>query len=784
MEQFDCIVVGNDISSLIAALFLARKMRRVLVFHDRSSVAPKKHQVTVKESDEKSVTFVNQPTVPIPGLVAPGLIHQFLQSCGLETDIKSVENVLDMIVYEDGSVHKRLNRSEQFQVYLIRHYPKQRDAILKFFKDGERLYQNYAKQQSNMLKNTEYTISSLMIEWGDYSMGDLLKKYFSDEQLIAEFSVHPLVSGLDPNTVNSYHFFVPFFVGVHSGFYYWHENEGTFMKRLLAKLQIINARMVITNKIKSYIADDTGKIVKIIDDAGGEYAAKHFIVGDAPHLFYPKYFADAVVHLDDILGYLPGLSFKQVTQSLYVTLSIHPSTLELDQMVYLFKAQEATDFQLVRLFQYHLYQPGIVGAKHGAIVLDIVRDVDQVVSSAQVVARLESFFPKLAKAIIATEFGPAIPKTGMLATPDLRKGLSINEQIDMENGEHLMRFENLHLTGPWFRPEAGLYGQLHTGILYGDTIEEKLYYGDEDDDTFYYLTNDEIMMMIRHNYKKMSLGTTERHVNFHVGKNQYFIRAKGKNIAIHRGIYGQPDLEIHTTNDSLANLLLKKTTLEDVLKSGSFRYTGEEHFLYDVVNAFHLDDYQEYDPSSKPKSKIYFLGVKFLFMYVAIWSLMAFLTNYLDTLWIMPFAVVLIAVTMYLKRRIYRATDWFEFALLGMALLFLGISIVVPAFRTARNDDWFLGSIGVLMFVTGMFEKGVVYAFHKFDYQTDYANTSLFKILCNGLTLVWAFVFLGILIFTYVTGVRYVSALYMFVFLGFFLTYYYPVMYVKTNIKK
>ena len=37
MEIFDCIVVGNDVSSLISALFLARKMRRVLVFHDKTT---------------------------------------------------------------------------------------------------------------------------------------------------------------------------------------------------------------------------------------------------------------------------------------------------------------------------------------------------------------------------------------------------------------------------------------------------------------------------------------------------------------------------------------------------------------------------------------------------------------------------------------------------------------------------------------------------------------------------------------------------------------------------
>ena len=34
MEQYDVLIVGNDIGSLVTALFLARKMRKVVVFSE------------------------------------------------------------------------------------------------------------------------------------------------------------------------------------------------------------------------------------------------------------------------------------------------------------------------------------------------------------------------------------------------------------------------------------------------------------------------------------------------------------------------------------------------------------------------------------------------------------------------------------------------------------------------------------------------------------------------------------------------------------------------------
>jgi hypothetical protein len=780
MDQLDCIIVGNDLSSLFAALFLARKMRRILVFHDKAYSQPKRHQIVFKDNLPASVTVNLPPEHSIPGLTQGGLTLELIRECGLTEEWKTVDDFYGVVVAKDGTIRKRIHRAEQFAVDLIRRHPKQRDAVLAFFRDGERLVQNYVHQQKGMLKSTEYTISSFMIEWGDFSVEGLLKKYFKDPELINEFSLDPALSGLDIAKANAYDFFVPFFLGLHEGRQYLLETESTLAKKILAKIAIIQPKAVQQGKISSFVPDPSGKIHKVIAEDGSEYSAKHYIVADRPDLFYPKYFQKSMAPLEKIEGYLSDLYTTLFTKSLVCLLSSEMESLGLDRTAYLFEDARDESFRMVRLTNLKHLQKDL---KTPAIAVDIVYDASTPVKEDEVLAKLAEHFPKLAKTVLAKAFGPERQKAGMLASEELRKGQSINDQIELENGDRLKLFDNLWLTGPWYRPESGWFGQIQTGVLYADAIEEHLTYGD-DDDSFYYLTNDEIMMMIRHNFKPGALGTIERHLNFHVGKAHYYLRTKAKTIQIHHGSHAHPDLEIYTTNDALSNLLLKKAALEEVLAGGVFRYKGEEAFLYDVVNCFNLDDFKEYDPSFKPQSKIYFLGVKFLFAYFTIWMVQAFFANYFPTLWVTPFSVVLIGLTLYLKRRVYRQTHWFEWAVLGLSAVFLILSIASPGFSNARNDDYFLGSMGALLFVTAMLDKGIVYPFHRFDYQTDYASTKLFQIICNGLTFVWSFVFLGVLIFTYVTGERYVSALYFLAFVGYFLTYYYPVMYVKTNIKK
>jgi len=163
---------------------------------------------------------------------------------------------------------------------------------------------------------------------------------------------------------------------------------------------------------------------------------------------------------------------------------------------------------------------------------------------------------------------------------------------------------------------------------------------------------------------------------------------------------------------------------------------------------------------------------------------MALLSNFFPLLWLTPFSTLLIVALTYLKVRTFKKISWFEIYLNVMSVTVLMLSIFWPAFNNWLRDDALLAIVGIAFFVSWVIDKPIVHDFHQFDYRQDYAGTALFKVINNGLTLVWALIFLGILGFTYVTGERYVTVLYNLIFLGYFLTYFYPVMYITTNIKK
>jgi len=528
--------------------------------------------------------------------------------------------------------------------------------------------------------------------------------------------------------------------------------------------------------------DDDNTILKAIDEKGNEYGAKHFVIEDNPKNFYKAYFPELENELLDILKFYPNLDSQTRIQTLYIGLNQKVETAGITNLNYFFETKPDDPIKIIRLFNQKLFDKEVSSAKNGAFYIEFVFEEGTEINPEIILDKLYEVFPKLQKSVTSYRLGKSKPYLSMLSLPEVRKGLSIDEQISIESISYLKMFDNLYLVGEWIRPEAGLFGLFQVGIIYGDTIEERLYYGD-DDDEFFYLSNDEIMMMLRHNYGKKLLGPIEKHINLHIGKSDYFIRTKGKNITIHRGEYLSPDFSIYTTNDKLSNLLLKKTTLEDVLKSGGFKYQGKENDLYEIAEAFILDDFREEDTSFQPKSKIYFMGVKFLFAYVFIWGIMAFLSNYLKVIWLAPFALLLSCIITYVKFIKYRETSWFEYLNDGLLAAFTLMAALWPSFNNLYSDDLFLGIIAFIFLLSWIINKPIVYDFHQYDFKRDYAQTTLFKVINNGLTLVWSIIFSTILIFTYITGERYVSALYNLVFVGFFLTYFYPTIYVRTNIK-
>lgn len=782
MEHYDVLVVGADAGSLAIALYLARKMRKVIVFADASArPARRDAEEAVSESGEK-FRFRTPLLPPVPALEKGGLFAQYLATFGLDEEVRFLPAVSDAVVGADGSARRRVVRLDQFMIYLVRRYPKSRDRIHRFFNDLERHRQNYRAQQDGLLANTDYTITSLMIEWGDRSLDELLHKYFSDPELVGEFLLFAEINGLPIDEVSCYNFFIAFFNGLSDGYFHLLTSEEELVRSLLAKLQIVSPKIVQNRRLKALSAQD-GKVVRALDANGKEIAAKYLVAAADPRSFYETYLPELAEERASLARYYPNLSPRRRFGTLMIGLSAKTATAGMEEDDYQFVADPAAPIAVVRLFNQKILDPEAAAAKNAAVACGFVYDEGTEIDAERILGLLEPAFPRFRKYVVATKLAEPRPLTGMLSEEGVRKGLSIDRQIEIESGEASRILDNLYLVGRWFRPEAGLFGIFQNALNCSDQIEERLYRGEDDD--FRSLSNDEIMMMIRQNYDAPSLGKTERHINFHIGKSDYFIRTKDRNITLHRGTYAQPDVTIYSTSDKLADLLMKKIGLQEVMESGGFKYQGRETDLYDVVAAFKLDDYQDEEtPPYQPTAKVYFAGVKILFAHLIVWSVAAMLTNWLPMIWIAPFALALSGAFVYLKFVLFKKIGWFEYGLLGLGVACTVAAAVWPAFNHLLRDDPLLGALGLAFFVSWLVDRPIVYDFHRYDVRGDYAATNLFKVVNNGLNLVWALIFFTILGYVYVSGERYVTVLYNLVFFGIFLTYYYPWMYVKTNIKK
>jgi len=782
LKEYDCIVVGQDLYSMTVALFLSRKMRKVLIIQDQTSIIGDYEKINLKQG-EKTYKFQYYRDNVVAGLEKSGLLYEYLDNLGLikALNYNRIEN--EFIIGKDGNIKKRSNSLEQFRIYLVRHYPKNRKEIYRFFDDLHRHYKNYLEQYLNMLKNKEYTLSSLMIEWGDYSLKELLDKYFSNQELIEEFLVNDFVNGLDLEEINAFSFFSNYLVGLESNFYSLKHSYKEITEKLIERIKLVNPSGFINTTVKKYMVNEKKEIEYLVDSQNKKIKAKYYFISDNPFNFYDKYFSNCEEDLEILKTYYPNLDTKKRINTLYLVLNTKLTDIEINESFYYFKNNQSDEIKLVRLYNYTLETNQDLRKKEGLLCLDFSYDEDTSINKEIIIQKLDDFLPKIRKFLTATKLGKPKPYLSMIRDEKVRRNLSINEMIDVESIEHIQVIENLFVGGEFIRPEAKFFGIINQGIVFGDKIEDKLYYGD-DDNEYQYFTNDEIMMMIRHNYDYQYFGNKETHVNFHIGKHIYFIRTKGKNIVVHQGKHANPDLSIYTTNDKLAELLLKKTSFKDVLDSGSLKYQGDVNLLFTVIKAFNLDDYQEFKEEDYIISKYKFQGVKFLFAHLFIYALASFLSNFYQNLLIFPFALVLSLLISFIKFKIYERTSWFELIVNFVLAVYTVLSIFVVNFNHMYSDNIFLGLIIFVLMLSVFINQPIVYLYHKFDMSIDYRNTKLFKIITNGLTFIWGFIFLIILGGTYIAGDRYVSVFYSLYFFGIFMTYFYPIIYVRTSIKK
>jgi hypothetical protein len=778
MKNYDCIIIGDDIYALTIALFLTRKMRNILLINQESPYKENTEKVIINHLD-KDYEFNQKPIQILTGLDTFGLTQAFLEDLGIEDAIEYERMVYDYIVNKDGERKTRLNSFNEFKIYLMRYYPKQINQIKRFFNDFERHYKNYKEQYLSLLHNDDYTLTSLMVEWGDQSLYDLLLSYFDDTKIIDEFKTNDFINGLDLAKVSAYNFFANYFIGLKSGFYLVKTPIESLREIILDKIKNSSKHSIVKTKITNIVANNN-RIEYIEDSKGEKYSGKYYFVSDQPIEFYNDYFSDLEAHVKKLRNYYPFIEDTTVKRTVYVLLEKHPSTYDINERLYFYNDHVFDQEKIMKIYN----ESYVDGKKNqpGKLLIDFTYDKNKGFNEENILDKLHHAFPKLKKEHLTLKYGNEKPYLGMLREEKLRKKLSINELIDYESLNHIAVYENLYVGGSFIRPESGFYGKLQQAVVTADKIEDNLYFKEEAED--YHYSNDEVMMMLRQNYDYSYFGKKEIHINFHIGKSLYFLRMKGKNLVVHQGRYARPDLSIYTTNDRLIDLIYKKVSYQEVINSDFFRYNGSEDTLVAFLKAFNLDDRNGIkidDYKTLPYHRLGVIMMNLLFLFAAA---SAFLANYFMGIYIyLPaflLSLAVVAAKHYFVKKIYA----FDIFVLVMFLTLGVLSFIIDYVNTFYSDNLVLIPVIAILFISVIINKPYAMNYLKYDYSKEYVNTKLFLAITNGLSFIWGFIFLTILFGTFFSGERYVSVLYNLVFLGFFLSYYYPTMYVKTSIKK
>jgi len=778
MEKYDVVIIGGGLGSLTIATYLSKRLRNVAVFEEgkRKKIAKYTNRLKDKENNKYDFKFYNHD---LGGVHQGDLFYEYIKRCGLEDNFEYFDNPYVMIVDKNKRIVKRPNDYADFLVYLVRHYPKQRDQIHLLFDDILRHHENYKEQKKARLNNLEYTLPSILIELGDLNLFEVLTKYFDDDELINEFSLVYDSIGIPLNEINAYNYFIKWFDTFIDGSHFIKTSYDTIVKTFSSEISKTRDKIFTGRKIEKFVIND-GAIEKIIDSEGIEIQARHYVINMRIDDFVDQYLPEAEKIKEDFSAMYSSIENKRAINTVYIGLSKDAKRLDIKEKHYLFSEMPEDEVRILSLVNYREIDDSSCKKGLGAILVEFIDDdLPRKQKLAQVIDQVSKYFPKIIDNISVSKIGQKREYFGGISSKEYWKNKTVNDLFKLDDYSSLNPFSNGYFIGAWVKPEAGISGIIQTGVEYGDIIDDLIYHGEDED---YFINHDELMAIIAHQYIPNALGKTEKNIQFFVGKDSYYIRTKSKYHRVFKGVSDISDIIIIATNECLYDLSVGNTTLEKALESGTLEYVGDREFLEEVIEGFdmgiEIESTQRY---SHVQGKY---GLKFMLAILMVITLSNLLANYHNYIIVAPITFVLLAGIVFWKYRIYKLVNVFEYIIVSLYLILFILSIFIPELNTFKDSRYTLLFFSVLWLFTWLINKPVAFIFIRHDYRPDYTRTKLFKSMCGGLTFIWGMIFLIITIASLVLIKSYSSLTYYLAILGLFLTYFYPNSYIKGTINK
>ena len=778
MEKYDVVIIGGGLGSLTTATYLSKRLRNVAVFEEGKRKKIQKYTNRLKDTNNNKYEFKFY-NYDIGGIHQGGLFYEYLKKCGLESNFDYFDNPYTIVVDKNRKMIKRPNDIDNFLIYLVRYYPKQRDQIHLLFDDILRYHKDYKEQKLARLNNLEYTLPSILIELGDLDLFSVLTKYFDDENLINEFLLVYNSVGLPLNEINAYNYFVKWFDTFIDGSHFIKTSFDKIVKTFSSEISKTKEKIFTNRQIEKFIIKDN-VIEKIIDSEGIEIQAKHYVINMRIDDFVNKYLPEDEEVTKDFYEMYSTIKNKNVINQVYIGLGKDAKALDIKEKHYLFSEIPEDDVRLLSLVNYREIDKTSCAKGYGAILVEFIDDdLPRKQKLNQVIDQLTKYFPKIIDNITVSKIGRKREYFGGTSSREYWNNKTINDLFDIDDYSATNPFANSYFIGAWVKPESGISGIVQTGVEYGDIIDDLIYHGDEEE---YFITHDELLAIIAHQFIPNSLGKQEKNIQFFVGKDSYYIRTKSKHHRVYKGVSDISDIIIIATNECLYDLSVGNTTLEKAIDNGILEYVGDREFLEEVIEAFDMGI--EIEIATRYKFVQGKHGLKFMLAILMVLILSNLLANYHNYIVVAPVTVVALVGIIYWKYHIYKIVTTFEYLTIGLYFIIMILSIFVPYINTFKNSTFTLLFFSVFLLATWLISKPIAFSYVRHDYRLDYTRTRLFKSMCGGLTFIWGMIFFIIAILSIYMIRSYSSLSYYLAILGLYLTYYYPNSYIKGTIDK
>lgn len=776
MEKYDVVVIGGGLGALTTATYLSKRLRNVAVFEEGKNKKLQKYSNRLKDENNNKYDFKFY-NYDLGGVHSGDLFFEYIKACGLQNNFEYIENPSVVIVDKNRRTITRPNDISNFLIYLVRHYPKQRDEIHHLFEDIERHNSDYKLQKFARLSNQEYTIPSLLIEWGDLSLKSVLLKYFNNEDLLNEFTLVYDSIGIPIDEINAYNYFIKWFDTFIDGSHFVKTSFDSIVTTFSNEISKTKEKIFSNRQIEKFIIKDD-KIQMIIDNTGKEIQAKHYVINMRIDEFIDEYASDMVEVKANFLKMYSTIDKNRTINQLFIGLDQDAKSLGIKDIHYMFSEIEGDNIRLLSLLNYKEIDKNSCPNGKGAILVEFLDDdLPRKEKLSLVIDQVTQYFPGIVDHISVSKLGKKKDYFGGLSSHDYWRNKTVNDLFDIDDYSALNPISNAYFIGAWVKPEAGISGMIQTGVEYGDIIDDLIYHGNDDD---YFITHDELMAIILHQFIPNSLGKNEKNIQFIIGKDSYFVRTKGKHQRLYKGVTDIPDMIIISTNECLYDLSVGNTTLEKALESGALEYVGKKAFLDEVIEAFDMGI--EIENTQKFNYVPGKLGIKFMLLTIGVLVLSNLLANYHNYLIIAPITFIALAVIVYFKYRVFKLISVFEYIILGMYFVISVLSIFIPQINQLQDSKITLFAFTFYWLITWLINRPAAYVYLRHDYRVDYTRTKLFKSMSGGLTFIWGILFLVIALFSFALPQSYASLGYYLGILGLYLTYYYPNSYIKGSI--